>query len=466
MIPASKKLADPIAALATPMGSSGVAVIRLSGSGLPNSILPLVRDSKGRELTRNFFVPRQLMLVQLVEPQNLQTLDQCLIVYFQAPNSFTGEDQLEIHTHGSPILIKRVLVLLATVGIRSAYPGEFSKRAFLNGKIDLTRAEAIMALVHASSLNAVHEAARQMQGSMAKCWQSLRETLLTILVQLEAELDFADEEIEFSTHEFIINKLLDVRSSLEKLISSAQTGKQWQEGFHIVIVGKTNVGKSSLFNKLLEKDKAIVTDIHGTTRDIIEQSLEWSGIQFLLADTAGLRETQDTIEIEGMRRAHDRVKTADGVIIVYDIREGFGEAERNIANQHTDGHILYIANKLDLVKSNPLSNNQNSEMVEEIKISCKTGEGVDVLRNKIIDKFTTNQTHQEGSVILVARQLGILHNCYKYTNAALDLATNRSAYELIVANLRYMLEEIADLVGEIGYDELLNNIFSKFCIGK
>jgi tRNA modification GTPase len=457
---------DLIVGLATPAGSSGVAVLRLSGDGLPECLLPMVQTSSGARVRLEQLQPRKMVLVNLLDFESGHLLDQALLVYFPQPNSFTGESQVELHTHGSPVVIKRLLHLLGRMGVRIAKPGEFSRRAFLNGKLDLSRAEALMALIHATSLQAAREAARQMQGSLAARWYDLRHGLLAALVHVEAELDFADEEIETASHALLHSQMAELLAMLQRLQRGAKTGRQWQEGLDIVIAGRPNVGKSSLFNALIERDKAIVTEIPGTTRDINEHGVEWSGVAIVLADTAGLRDSSDWVEQEGIRRAKERIAQADAVLLVFDIREGLHPAERQMAVDLGADRLLLVANKRDLWVDAKEEDRGLGAPFGEVSVSCRSGEGMDLLREMIIERFTQSPGGEEGAIILVARQREIVQHCMEHVRESMRLLQLQQSGEIIALHLRSALQVIGELVGETRYEEFLDQIFSQFCIGK
>ncbi len=456
-----------IVGLATPAGSSGVAVLRLSGAGLPSTLLPILRTSRGSALAVDQLRPRTMVLVHILDPESGDLLDQALVVFFPGPNSFTGESLFEIHTHGSPVVIKRLLYLLGQLGVRIAQPGEFSRRAFLNGKMDFSRAEAVMALIHATSLKAAREAARQLQGSLAERWSVLRESLLEVLVQVEAELDFSDEELETDSFMHLHGRLSELLRMLQRLQAGGRTGRQWQEGLDIVIAGQPNVGKSSLFNALIERDRAIVTDIPGTTRDVNEYGVEWSGVAIVLADTAGLRDSSDWVEQEGIRRAKERIAKADAVLLVYDVREGITLAEQQMALELGVDRILLVANKVDLLPAPPSVVSPLGAEYGVVALSCHSGSGVDSLRAMVLERFTRQPGAEEGTILLQERQRAIVQSCLEQVSTAMELLKQLQPQgELVALHLRSALQVMGELLGETHYDALLERIFSRFCIGK
>jgi tRNA modification GTPase len=454
---------SPIAALATPPGRSGVAIIRISGPGVWEKITPLLRLPNSQLPT-----PRLLQRLDLLD-SNQQLLDQALVVFFKAPHSFTGEDQVEIHGHGSPVVVARTMERLSELGVRPADPGEFSRRAFLNGKTDLAQAEALMNLINAASMRAAREAARQMEGSLSKRLLQNQALLLEALAHLEATLDFADEDISPDDEQAIVTRLTKVSEDLGKLLQGAILGRQLSEGFELAIVGRPNVGKSSLFNRLLGKNRAIVTPQPGTTRDLLEGALEIHGIPVQLTDTAGLRETSEAIEQEGIRRARERFQGADAVLLLLDAAAGVQPEDIKIAQSAPTDRTILVWNKLDLISSQPLPDFAESglpQTVESLAISCKNGEGFSELLEKIANYFGSLPVDGEGSVVMVARQRESLQKTISHLARAEAVLLHGQNEELAAISLRDALQAIGELVGKTSHDDLLDLIFSSFCIGK
>ena len=457
---------DLIAALATPPGSSGVAVVRLSGPDLPRALLPLLRHPHGHLLTPEWFKPRFLHRLDLVDTENGAVLDQALVVYFPAPHSFTGEPQMEIQCHGAPVVIARLLALLTRLGIRMAQPGEFSRRAYHHGKWDLTQAEALMALIHASTLRAAREAARQMQGTLAVAVSAVREQLLDLLAQVEADLDFADEEGTVIDEALVGRTLRDLGLRLTRLSAGAILGQQWQTGLDLVIAGQPNVGKSSLFNRLVGREKAIVTAVPGTTRDLNEHHLEIQGIPVVLVDTAGLRRTDEVVEQEGIRRARERMAQADGILLLYDARSGLGESEQRWAEEWGAERVILVANKVDLLQGGQVALPSVLSGYRLFRFSCLTGEGMESLREAIQSHFARQPCGEEGAIILLARQGEVVARTVAAVQEAEGLWNQGAPKEIIAVVLRSALEAVGELAGETRHEHVLDRIFAQFCIGK
>ncbi|MBF0359225.1 MAG: tRNA uridine-5-carboxymethylaminomethyl(34) synthesis GTPase MnmE [Magnetococcales bacterium] len=459
---------DPIAALATPPGRSGVAIIRISGPQVWQKITPLLQQPNGKPTTATPPTPRVMQRLDLIDAKQ-QPLDQALVVFFQAPHSFTGEDQIEIHGHGSPVVVARTMERLTELGIRPAGPGEFSRRAFLNGKTDLAQAEALMNLINASSLRAAREAARQMDGSLSKRLAETQKLLLAALAHIEATLDFADEDISPDDEKAIVDRLTRASEDLGKLLQGAVLGRQLADGFELAIVGRPNVGKSTLFNHLSGQNRAIVTAQPGTTRDLLDCAIEIHGIPVQLTDTAGLRETGEVIEQEGIRRAKERLQKADAVLLLLDLSMALQAEDLEIINSAPLDRTILVWNKEDLttVKSPPdITVAGIKQTVNSAVISCKNGSGIEGLLEKIANYFGSLPVDGEGSVVMVARQRESLIKTISHLARAEAQLLHGSNEELVAISIREALQSIGELVGETSHDDLLDLIFSSFCIGK
>ena len=459
---------DLIAGLATPPGSSGVAVIRLSGPDLPQRLFSLLRHPRRKPLLPESFIPRSLRRLDLLDPDGDILLDQALVVYFPAPHSFTGEAQMELHCHGSPVVIARIFAVLTDLGVRMAKPGEFSRRAYHNGKMDLTQAEALMALIHASTLRAAREAARQLQGSLGVSVMHIREALLDILAQVEADLDFSDEEIDPADDDSLRQHLATVHTDLEKLVRGAAWGQRLQNGFELVIAGQPNVGKSSLYNLLIGQNKAIVTAIPGTTRDLNEHRIEVQGMPLLLVDTAGLRMTEALVEREGIRRAKARIAQADGVLLLYDAKEGLADTEQQLAYELGPERLILVANKIDLYPNIPLPRlPKEFSDYHSLTFSCFNHAGLEGLLSTIHTFFMHDPCGEEGTIIMVSRQKEAIQRSKESVQEALILLECATTpKEILAMVLRTALEAMGDVAGETHHEHLLDHIFSTFCIGK
>ena len=401
-----------------------------------------------------------------MEPPGDETLDQALVVRFPAPHSFTGENQLEIHCHGAPVVIARILTHITHLGVRPALPGEFSRRAFQNGKMDLTRAEALMSLIHATTLRAAKEAARQMAGSLASTLLQARDNLLNVLAHLEASLDFSDAEIDPDDDARLFKKITTTRATLATLLAGATLGRHLQEGFELAIIGRPNVGKSSLFNALCGREQAIVTEIPGTTRDLLENRVEIAGIPVLLIDTAGLRQTDEIIEKTGIQRAEDRLQQADGVLWVIEAHRPLNAEDHRIDHLTRRQNRIVVWNKSDLLPTTALLPSLPPHSNPTVALSCHTGIGLEQLTRTIAALFSQMPGEGEGAVVMVTRQREALQRAVAALTECQRLLATPNPGEITAIPLRDALGALGELVGEVSHEQLLDRIFSTFCIGK
>ncbi|MBF0192511.1 MAG: tRNA uridine-5-carboxymethylaminomethyl(34) synthesis GTPase MnmE [Magnetococcales bacterium] len=452
----------PIAALATPPGTSAVAIIRMSGAGLIPRLLPLLRRPGGREVFLEDLKPRQLRRMDVVDDPESVLLDQVMVVWFPAPHSYTGEDVVELQGHGSPVVVQRILERLSGAGIRPARPGEFTRRACLNGKMDLTQAEAIAALINASSLRSAREAVRQMEGSLSERIKNARDRLLTILAHLEASLDFSDEDVAPLPSAGLLKEMGEVSELLGSLLRGASMGIRLQDGFHLIIIGRPNVGKSSLFNRMLGRKRAIVSPVPGTTRDCIDSRVEIRGFPVTLLDTAGLRVTDEPVEAEGIQLTREQMVRADGVLLVLDAEVGWTDEDRVLV-QGLGEDSLVIWNKMDLYTGEHELVSGDWPMV---CVSSVTGDGMDVLEGVIAERLLPMPLDGEGAVIMVVRQKEALARAVKALAECEAWIIHGKPGEVTSIPLRSALEALGELVGHVTQEDLLDRIFSTFCIGK
>lgn len=442
---------DTIAAEATPKGRGGVGIVRLSG---PKAL------AMAMHITRQELKPRYAEFCSFLDFQG-EMIDQGIALFFKGPNSFTGEDVVELQCHGGPIVIDRILETALNYGARLARPGEFSERAFLNDKIDLVQAEAISDLIAASTRESARAALRSLQGEFSHQIHALVKQLIELRVFIEATLDFPDEDIKFVQNAKVIQNLENIVTFLNKVLQEAKTGLLLQEGIHVALIGKPNAGKSSLMNLLTRKETAIVSDIPGTTRDVIRERIELAGIPIHLVDTAGLRESENLIEQEGVRRTHQALKQADVVLLLVDCRhpEDLQDILREY-NEDLQGRIVItIFNKVDLLKS------YYSGSFTALAISVKTGQGLIELEKILLEKLGINQMG-EGQFIARRRHLEALNRAKKALQKGLGFYREQHALELLAEECRMSQEALAEITGEFRADDLLGAIFSTFCIGK
>jgi len=443
---------DTIAAIATPPGQGGVGVVRVSGSLVPKLAAQLL----GKQPR-----PRHAHLLRLHDAAGAE-IDQALLLSFPAPHSFTGEDVLELHTHGSPMVLAMVLERLYQVGARPARPGEFSERAFLEGKLDLTQAEAISDLISAGSAAAARAAMRSLDGAFSKLVDQLLRELVELRVQIEAAIDFPDEEIDILAEAQVQVRLAQLRRQIDELSREAERGQQLRDGLYLVILGPPNAGKSSLLNALAGSDRAIVTPIPGTTRDVLRESLVLDGVPVTVVDTAGIRESEDLVEREGVRRAGVEAQRADHALIVLDDSEPSVDAQPFLARLPADLPVTFVHNKIDVSARSP-GLVADPDGVSRIAISCSSGSGLDALRTHLVGH---SGAEAGGSFSARSRHLAALQRVAEHLAAAAIGIDEQLGAELVGEDLRLAQEALAEITGQFNADQLLGEIFSSFCIGK
>lgn len=442
---------DTIAAISTPFGEGAIALLRLSGKQAVAVAEEVFRGAEKLVQAQ----PRLQQFGRIVD-KNGTAVDEVLATVFRAPASYTGEDVVEIACHGGILVTRKILQLLLAHGARAAEPGEFTQRAFLNGKMDLTQAEAVMDLIRAQTDLAMRAATEQLEGRLGTKIRELREQLLAILAHTEACIDFPDEDIDPDTGAALLNKLQTVRDGIALLLRTADQGKILREGIRTVIFGAPNVGKSSLLNLLLGYERAIVSEIPGTTRDTIEEVINLRGIPVRLIDTAGVRSSEDEIEQQGIERTKLQVERADLVLRLFDA----SEADLNRRADEIPHEIL-ILNKCDL------GEHAVWDDVEAVRISCKTGEGMEQLADAIFNRVMGGGVaHRDASVAINTRHQACLQKASVYCDAAKKAISDGLSAEFIAVELRAALESVGEVVGKVDTEELLGEIFSTFCIGK
>jgi tRNA modification GTPase len=458
---------DTIAAVATPPGEGGLAVIRVSG---PEAITIVARRFSGR-VSLTGAASHTAHVGELCNAAGV-AIDQTVCTLFRAPHSYTGEEVVEVSCHGGVLVTRRVLESLIETGARHARPGEFTERAFLNGRIDLSQAEAVADLIHARSDLARHASLAQLRGSLFRVVESLRKRLLDSASLIELELDFIEEGYEFKDRSEFLRQIGEALGSIDGLLGSYRYGRIWREGVSVVIAGTPNVGKSSLLNALLNEERAIVTDIPGTTRDSIEESISIEGIQFRLTDTAGVRHTIDPVEREGVQRSRALIKNAEIVLFMLDNSRAISKEEEHwiseIRMERKRGEgLLFVLNKSDLLPvAHSLLNSEGDARV--VHTSAKTGSGLAELKRLLVAQVSTVPLHPEDSspVVTNSRHFDALVRAKEHLAHCLaSLNENRSS-EFVAVDLRLAIEDLGEIIGVVTSEDILNNIFSRFCIGK
>ena len=445
-----------VVALSTPRGRGALAVIRLSG---PQAIAMAERMARVDD-----FESRRATLVTLRSASGDEVLDQVLLTCFPAPHSLTGEDVVEISCHGSPAIVRRIVDATLELGAVLAAPGEFTLRALMNGKIDLAQAEAIRDLIAAQTDAAVKQASRQLNGELSKTLEPFKEKLVHVIVLLESALEFVEDDLPATQVDQVEETLDFVIAGVDRLSQSYQAGRLLQDGAKVAITGRPNVGKSSLFNALVQSERAIVTDVPGTTRDTLSESIEMGGVPVVLTDTAGLRETTDNVETLGIERTHRAMGEADLVLLVFDGSCEVGPEDRELLARTTESNRLVVMNKADLpaFQSTP----RCVPLVEAINVSARTGEGLSALHSAIIARLNSAGAEDGSLLITNARHYDLLCNARRELDVALECFRDRHSEELVLAPLHNALKLLGQITGETTTEDILSEIFSTFCIGK
>ncbi len=457
---------DTIAAISTPFGESGIGIVRMSGP-LAESIAKRVFRSKRGEVFN--FISHHFHYGEIVDPKDGQVIDEVLLVLMRAPKTYTREDVVEIHCHGGYFLLRRVLELVLREGARLAQPGEFTKRAFLNGRIDLTQAEAVIDLIKSKTKESLEIATQQLKGILSKEMMAIKEQLIKDLTLIEAHIDFPEEEIERISLEELKKNLNSILLKVEEWLLSYEEGKVFREGISCAITGKTNVGKSSLLNVLLKEDRAIVTPIPGTTRDVIEEVINIHGIPIRLIDTAGLRGARDIIEEEGIKRAKEKIEDADLIILVLDGSIELEEEDFEIFEEVKEKKKVICVNKKDLpLKLSIEGLKKRFENDPIVFTSALESEGIDELREAIYFSVIKRgvRVSPEHLIITNIRHKEILCKVKENLQNGIKGLEEGKSLEFIAFEIRLALEAISEMVGETTTEEILNRIFEQFCIGK
>jgi tRNA modification GTPase len=444
---------DVIAAIATPPGRGGIGVVRVSGRNLQSLALRVAGSVPE---------PRRATLTRFRD-ENGRVIDQGIVLYFPAPQSYTGEEILELQGHGGPAVMNLLLSSCLSAGARLAQPGEFTLRAFLNNKLDLAQAESVADLIDASNEEAARCAIRSLQGEFSNAIHALVQALTDLRMLVEVSLDFSEEEIELVSGKELEIRLERIRRQLEQVFSSARQGSLLREGIWIALVGQPNVGKSSLLNRLAGEEIAIVTEIPGTTRDVIRQAIEIEGVPLHLLDTAGLRETEDALEKMGMARTRSAIDKASIVLLVVDSRVGITPEDRAILASLPAGlRLIVVHNKTDLLE--PVLSSATS--TTDIRVSAKTGAGIGLLRQRLLEMIGWQSSAGEGAFMARQRHLSALTAAQAHLEAACALVSSMDQLDLFAEELRLAQLALSSITGEFNADDLLGEIFSRFCIGK
>jgi tRNA modification GTPase len=450
----------PIAAIATPIGEGGIAVIRVSGK---NAIAKVNEAFRGKDLTEQ--ESHTVHFGKIID-QDGKVVDEVLATLFHAPKSYTGEESVEISCHGGVLVTQAVLETMLDLGIRSAEPGEFTQRAFMNGKMELSQAEAVADLIHAKSQKAMDAAHQQLEGQLGEHIKQFRQQIIDATAMVELELDFVEEDVEFADKEELERLLKELDKEIDKLLATYETGRLVKHGVRTVFIGLPNAGKSTLLNTLVGKERAIVTDIAGTTRDTIDVDWSYDGLRFKLTDTAGLRNTEDIIEAEGVKRSQEAFEKADLAVYLKDLSKELTQEERQDIGRFQksagDTPFVLIGTKKDIALDV-----EDERMDYDLKISALEGDKIDELKKLMKQRALENKEYDSSSLLVTSsRHRDALQNAQENVRSALQALDRGMTGDFLSIDLRSALKDLGTITGEITTEDILDSIFSRFCIGK
>lgn len=453
---------DTIAAIATAVGESGISIIRVSGDKALFIVSSIFEGKNNRKL--DDINPYSMRYGKIVDKFSKEIIDEVLVSYMKGPKSFTAEDSVEINCHGGIISTNKVLEEVIKAGARIAEPGEFTKRAFLNGRIDLSQAEAVMDLIRAKTDLSMKSALMQSEGRISREIKDIRHELLGVIAHIEATVDFPEEDLEEMTSDKIKIDLDNIIKRIEKLLDTANEGRIIREGLSMVIIGKPNVGKSSLLNSILMEQRSIVTDVPGTTRDVIEEYVNLEGIPVKIVDTAGIRETEDLVEKIGVERSKEKINEADLVVFMLDLSRRLDSDDKEILDYIKDKKYIVILNKSDLKRE--LEEYSFDDMKNVIEISAKNGDGIDTLKKKIKELFFKGEINSTDLMITNSRHKEALYKAKEKCLASLETLNSGVSIDLASIDIRGAWMNLGEVSGETLEEDIIDKIFSEFCLGK
>ncbi|MCR6089378.1 tRNA uridine-5-carboxymethylaminomethyl(34) synthesis GTPase MnmE [Staphylococcus aureus] len=456
---------DTITSISTPMGEGAIGIVRLSG---PQAVEIADKLYKGKHLLND--VPSHTINYgHIIDPESKEVVEEVMVSVLRAPKTFTREDIIEINCHGGILTINRVLELTMTYGARMADPGEFTKRAFLNGRIDLSQAEAVMDFIRSKTDRASKVAMNQIEGRLSDLIKKQRQSILEILAQVEVNIDYPEyDDVEDATTEFLLEQSKEIKQEINRLLDTGAQGKIMREGLSTVIVGKPNVGKSSMLNNLIQDNKAIVTEVAGTTRDVLEEYVNVRGVPLRLVDTAGIRETEDIVEKIGVERSRKALSQADLILFVLNNNEALTQEDYTLYEVVKNEDVIVIVNKMDLEQN--IDINEVKDMIGNtplIQTSMLKQEGIDELEIQIRDLFFGGEVqNQDMTYVSNSRHISLLKQARQTIQDAIDAAESGVPMDMVQIDLTRTWEILGEIIGETASDELIDQLFSQFCLGK
>lgn len=455
---------DTIAAISTPYGTGGIGIIRISGDRAFEIAKTIFKGKKNFDEIKS----HTINYGKIIDPVKNETIDEVLVTKMKKPNTFTREDVVEINCHGGIVVLKKILDLVLRQGARAAEPGEFTKRAFLNGRIDLSQAEAVIDIINSKTEESSKAAVNQLEGKLSSKIKALRKRLIEILAHIEAVVDYPEEDIEEITGEKVYNEIKDIKENLKKITDNFERGRILREGIDAVIVGRPNVGKSSLLNELTGKNRAIVTDIPGTTRDIIEEYININDIPVRIVDTAGIRETEDAVEIIGVEKTHKALEEAELVIMMVDAEKGFTPEDSAILEKVANKKLIILINKIDKSNEENIKNiEKNLEGMNYIRTSIREEIGIDKIGKMITKLFTKGEINLNSQIILTnIRHKNLIDKAILSIDDAMGAYENKMPLDLMTIDITNAADFLGQITGESVKEDVINEIFSRFCLGK
>ncbi|WP_303751748.1 tRNA uridine-5-carboxymethylaminomethyl(34) synthesis GTPase MnmE [Staphylococcus aureus] len=456
---------DTITSISTPMGEGAIGIVRLSG---PQAVEIADKLYKGKHLLND--VPSHTINYgHIIDPESKEVVEEVMVSVLRAPKTFTREDIIEINCHGGILTINRVLELTMTYGARMAEPGEFTKRAFLNGRIDLSQAEAVMDFIRSKTDRASKVAMNQIEGRLSDLIKKQRQSILEILAQVEVNIDYPEyDDVEDATTEFLLEQSKEIKQEINRLLDTGAQGKIMREGLSTVIVGKPNVGKSSMLNNLIQDNKAIVTEVAGTTRDVLEEYVNVRGVPLRLVDTAGIRETEDIVEKIGVERSRKALSQADLILFVLNNNEALTQEDYTLYEVVKNEDVIVIVNKMDLEQN--IDINEVKDMIGDtplIQTSMLKQEGIDELEIQIRDLFFGGEVqNQDMTYVSNSRHISLIKQARQTIQDAIDAAESGVPMDMVQIDLTRTWEILGEIIGETASDELIDQLFSQFCLGK